>query len=389
MENTHELRVRKHTRKLITVFAASGLLAVSVSIGITSASASPSAAAKAVAKALIVEKKFTVVPKTIPQTISLNSAPPTGDSVIYFVAEDNPSDLDIGLGVQAAAKAAGWTSSFVDYDASNPATLTAAFATALAEKPTVVAINGDTPSEFGGSVVSEYAAAGIPIILSDTGPTPLSKYILGDPDGPAKDILDADALASWFVVNSKGKGEALVAHVLGFTALDLFVKTFQSEVRTLCKLCVVKVQDVSLNDWVSGDEPADVVTALRNDPKLKYLFYDDGNFATGVDAALKTAGLLGHITIGGRDLLPSDAADLRNGTESVWIGLNLLETGYGDMDLAFRYVENMQISQSDYAASNAPISELLTKANIGHANSFTAPSNSLQLYEKLWKVPTT
>lgn len=325
--------------------------------------------------------QYSSAPTAIPVTTPLATKPAKG-KLIFLTQGAVPGVVKLGDGEQAAAAAAGWSFSTINYDQANPASLNSALQTALAEHPTAVSETGALPSEVSTSVLAAYRAAKIPIIVSTVASTATNDpYVLGNAGGPASYAAAAKAVAAWFVADSEGTGRAVVADVPALTVLADWTASFKSEVATLCSACSVQVLTVSLSSAEDGQEASEAVSTLRRNPSYKYLFFDDGDFGIGINAALSSAGL-SDIKIGGSDFQPQEATALRAGEQSAWTGENLLDIGYTNVDIALRSAEHMSVA----ADSNPQPTELFTKANIGNLNGFAQPANALQSWEALWKV---
>jgi ribose transport system substrate-binding protein len=289
--------------------------------------------------------------------------------------------VKLGEGERAAAAAIGWNFSEVNYDQSNPASLQSALNTALVKKPTVVSVTGTDPSQIGASTLSAYEAAGIPIVDSTASNVTLTKTIIGDPGGDKSYTTFAQAAAARFVVDSKGKGKALVANVQGITILKTYADAFVAEVKALCAACSAKIVPIPIASALGGQEQSLVVSALRSNSGYKYVFYDDGDFAIGINAALSAAGL-SDIKVGGSDFQPEQAKALSAGVQAVWTGENLLDIGYTAVDVALRWVEGMPTDED----SNPQPTQLVTKDNVGSMTDFQQPADALDQWKKLWGV---
>jgi len=326
---------------------------------------------------------FLAAPATIGQTIPLPSTPPKGKSVVW-IGTSEPSNVQQQGAGAAAAKALGWSFSVVDFDPSNPATLDSAFTTALSKHPLAVFESGTPQSQISASVLSAYASAGVPIVLSAAYPFTVTKTILGDADSFANDARLADAVADWFVVNSGGSGQAILEHVPGYPILDGFTDTFKSDVAKLCPACSVKEVDVTLPEVAAGQTVSVVTSAVRSNPGDKYVFFDDGDFAIGINSALSAAGITGE-KIGGEAIDNEGAAALRAGTQSAWTAFSAFYTTYSSFDVLLRWLEKAPGA----AADGVQPTQLLTPSNIGSTTTWNAPTSALAQFEKLWKVPVT
>ena len=325
---------------------------------------------------------YLATPTKILQTVPLPRTPPTGKT-FAFLSANNPAAQLAALGAQQAAAAVGWHYLHIQYDPANPASLQSAFSQALAEHATVVTESGLAQSQFSASTIAAYAQAGVPIIVAAAAPVSPSATILGPVQGASAFISSGTGLADWFVADSKGTGEALVENVPGFPVLTQFKDAFETRVAQLCPSCVVKSIDITLPDVAAGTLVSSVVTALKADPKLNYVVFDDGDFAIGITSALKAAGLT-QVKVAGQILDSTGAAALSSGTESAWMGWDGTYQGYAAMDMALRWVEKVPLTSNDAFSPT----QLLTEANIGSTTEWAQPSDALQQFEALWKVST-
>jgi ABC-type sugar transport system substrate-binding protein len=341
------------------------------------ASSSPSAVNVSAAKSELAQ--YLKVPAHIAQTVALPKAPPKGKTLIYLNQSSVPTTTAIGDAAEAAAHAAGWNFSEISYDPANPASLVSAFATALLKHPTVVGVTGIDPSDYA-STLANYRKAGVPIVVTSGVPAPITKTVIGLVDDSRAD--EAAALASWLASDSGGTGHALLAHVTGFPSLDAIVASFKADIKTLCPHCVINEVDVPVSEAEQGQEDGLVVSALRSNQGDKYLIFDDGDFATGINSALSAASISG-IKIAGFNMQPSEASALRSGTQAAWTADNNSVTGYDIVDIALRYAEGVAITTNDQTEPT----QLITPSNVGSISTWNEPPNALQQYEKLWKVP--
>jgi ABC-type sugar transport system substrate-binding protein len=174
--------------------------------------------------------------------------------------------------------------------------------------------------------------------------------------------------------------------VPAFSILGPWASAFTAEVKQLCRGCSVKEVDVPQTAAIGGQEASIVVAALKQNPSDKYLIFDDGAFAGGINSALSAAGIQG-IKIGGGDIGPEQAAELQAGKQTAWTGSNNISVGYADVDMLLRYLTHSPGS----ALNDVVPTELLTQSNVNVKNDsvFSVPTNALQQFEKLWHIGTT
>ena len=326
--------------------------------------------------------RFTAAPKTIPVTTPLTSKPPAGKSLVVLTPAGVPNAQVWSQGIKAAEDAIGWHYQSLSYDQSNPATLNSALNTALIKNASATAVLGISPSQVAPSTIAAYKNHGVPIIISyATGVTRTSTVLPANADKSY--AAAAAALASWFVVDSHGKGKALIANVQGPPALKTFANDLVARIRSTCSSCAAKVVPIPIGTALSGGSPQLVVSSLRANSAYKYVLYDEGSFASGITSALASAGLNG-IKVGGSDYTKEQAAAVGNHTQAAWTALNAKNVGYTAVDVALRYLEHLPLTED----STAQPTQLITRDNIsGTSTPFNEPTNALAQWKKLWLTP--
>lgn len=339
-------------------------------------------ASSLVAQAEAVIAAYSKTPTQITLTTPLPSKPPTGKTIVYLDQPTVPAVSTVGDGVRAAAQALGWNFDEIDYDPSNPASLQAAFTSALTKHPVAVSVDGTPVSLFGASTIAEYAKAGVPIIASAVAAvTPGSDgTVIGTSGNSKTDAETGTIMADWVIANSNADGDVLVVHVPGFDVLDAFVDNFKSAI-SACTGCKATYVNATLSD-VSSDAINTIITAkLRQDPGIKYLVYDDGDWASGINSALSAAGVQ-SIEIGGRNATAVQMSELQTKGQAAWAEFPLAYYGYLIVDQAARHLEGAPLESN---SAIMPI-QLLTSSNIAGRTSYLEPSDALAQLEKLWHV---
>ena len=381
-----------HTRRRCSRRSTVGLAVAVVTLSTLLAACGSSSGAGAagttspeqIAAAKGVADQYLKAPTTITQNVPLPKAPPAGKSIV-FLGDSNPDTTKIGQGIETAAKAIGWKFSTVSFDTANPATLQAAFDTALQRHPDYVAEAGIAQTQISAQVIDAYKGAGVPIILSEVEPLTVTDTILGPAGDGEMTTLQGKTLANWFVADSGGTGSAVIESVSAYPVLTAFVDSFVSTVNQTCPGCHVTKLGVSVSQLQQGKLISAVVSKLRSDPSLKYVFFDQYEFASGINSALAAAGLQG-IKIGGNGFGAEPAAALRNGTQNAWSVYSPYYNGYQVIDVAVRHATGVPVT-----TNNAVLpTQILTKENVGdRKDTWNEPNDALAQFEKLWQVPTT
>jgi len=325
-------------------------------------------------------KAFLAAPSQINITTPLKSAVPAGQKVI-FVGTSEPSNVQVQDAVQAATHAIGWGYSEISYDPANPATLQAAFQSALAKHPDYVVEAGVPTTLIPSGTLAQFKQAGVKLAITASYPSTLTSTIIAGTDGYANDYQMGQELAYYFVANSGGKGNALIEHVPAYSILDAFTGAFTSTVKSLCPGCTYQFVNITLPQVAAGQTSSLVVSALRRDQAANYLVFDDGDFADGITSAMSAAGLTG-VKIIGQAADTQGLAGLRAGTEAAWTGYSAVYAGYETVDAMIRSAEGIPADPNEEVQPT----QLLTPSTVGSATTWDLPGDALAQFLKLWGV---
>ncbi len=367
----------KSTKRLIVAAAAVSISLVSVA-GVAGAAPAPDP----VKQALIAAQAKMTAPTKIYQTIPLKTPAPKGKSVI-FLNNGNASTVLIAAGVQEAAQALGWSYESIAYNSANPATLQQAMMNALQKNPAGVALAGEDPGKWGDAVTAAYAAAKVPIIAGSTCPVNQVGSIFAGGSTCANNGPIGKALADWFIADSGGKGSILLQNMPIYNVYIVWRDAFLAEVKAKCPGCTVKVQETTLGQFAAGQIPSALVSTLRANPEITYLFFDNSAWSRGILPALDAAGLLSKVKVGGQAIDDNTLANLKNKQNVVWSANSFKVYGYADMDSLLRV-----LTKSTGITKNSAIPfQLVTTVNAGSVElPYVAPETALAQYKKLWKV---
>lgn len=323
-------------------------------------------------------KDFLAPPSRINITTPLKSSIPSGKKVI-FVGTSEPSNVKCQAAVEEATHAIGWSYSEISYDPANPATLQAAFQSALAKHPDYVVEAGVPTTLIPSSTIQQFQQAGVKLAITASYPSTLNSTIIAGTDGYANDYLMGQELAYYFVANSGGKGDALIEHVPAYSILNAFTGAFTSTVKSLCPSCKYQFVNITLPQLAAGQTTSLVVSALRRNPAANYLVFDDGDFADGITSALSAAGL-SSVKVIGQAADTQGLAGLRAGAEAAWTGYSPTYEGYETVDAMIRNAEGMPNDPNE----GVQPTQLLTPSTVGSATSWNLPGDALAQFLKLW-----
>ena len=325
--------------------------------------------------------QFSSQPATIGNFPALKSAPPKGKVVVYL-ATSEVSNTQVAAGVEQAAKAAGWKYVTESYNPADPATFISAFDNAIAKHANYVMEAGTV---LPAAVISSATAHHIKIAVDAVDPVTVTGPVIASTGGSAVDYRMGVLTADEFIVNSKGKGEAVEEAIPQYPILTTFAHGFQSTVKADCPACKIDEAAVSLTDFAAGNLPKIVISAVQAHPSAKYIVFDDGPFADSIGSALSAAGISGKLVMGEAGDA-TDIAAIKAGADLSWTGYSVPFDSWEMMDAAFRDSEGMKIPSSE---SIQP-TEIMTKANVGAVKLFPTiggwnyPTDGFNEFLKVW-----
>lgn len=383
----HPIRYRfgsARTWGLAAGMAPALLIAAACSSSPASSASTPSgttsASSTAVATAEATAKQYEALPTTIPQTTPLTHPVAKGKTFVDLECE-NTQCHDIATGVQAAGKAIGWNVKLINYNDTQPATLTAAFQQALQYHPVGVSLTGTSPALWS-SVLPEYKQAGIPIIPASVGPIQVQAPVAATVDGAGAYTVPAKAIADWFIAQSNASGHVLLIDIPSFPVLKETATAVSAEIAAQCPNCKVSDFDATIAQVDANGVVSAAVSQLQRDPSIKYVISTDGVFISGLASAAKAAGISGlqiGSTIGGI----TNEQDILAGSESATLPWPGVVEGWDIIDAAARVSEGMSVPDGD---DNTAI-QLLVKGNFTTPQeSLLAPADYPTQFEKLWLV---
>lgn len=321
-------------------------------------------------------------PTDLGVTGELKSKPAPGGTIAWIEC-DSPTCVTITIGVKQAAAALGWHLDIIPFQLASAQTLISALDQAYTDDPTFVIENGVPPVAFQ-SVVPEFAAKHIPIIVGYVGPTTIDSTIIANIGGPSISHLWGKLLAEWVVADSNANAHVLLATIPEIPILTTLGPAFKKELLALCSKCTYTEQDSSAADLPAGNIPGQVVSDIQRNPAINYVIFTVGDLATGVRAALNAAGL-NHVKIAGATPEVSDLQNLLDGSESAWTTLPLVWSGWAEIDCGLRHVEGMPVP-ADCAAIPT---QLLTSSNIKTINvsqPYVGVANFQDKFKQLWRL---
>ena len=355
-----------------------------VSSGGSSSSAVAGSPAAAAAAATTFLKAYAGVPTGVGITDPVNTTPATGKTFVYVQCEAAQC-AEAGTDYKQAVEALGWHLKTLNFQSSNPATLTSALTQALQYHPVAVAFVATPPYAVWSGQIAKYKAAGVallPIGAVDGTPDPTTLIRIGM--GASFQKLSGQILANWFIAESGGKGKALFWGVPQLPAGLAIQNEFIADVKSGCPACSVKLLTQSLPDVLAGKATGAIVSAVRAAAGTGYVVLCDGAFVPGLNAALKAASVSG-IKIAAGTSGTTDQAAVKAGQEAAATPTPIALAVWLEVDAAVRFSEHMTVT-----AVEEPLQLLTTQSmaatGVTPSDDYPYPTNYQQIFKQLWKI---
>lgn len=370
-----------------TMVKIGAVLAASVLMTSACSSSDASKSSGTVNTALVDKAKAAVAqdiksPTKIGVTAQLKTKPGKGSLVNITCADSNC--VNLAEGAKAAAAAAGWSYTAIPFDNTDPATLLKGLNRALtmSPKPTGVTFSGVDRTQWE-QIVPKFKAAGIRIVPTHIGDTELGDTVIAS---IARDdnVQNGKMLADWITADSNGKANVLVMNVPAFPVLKKFSEGFNTEIKAVCPGCKVTALNAAITDVSSGSIPGQVVSMIQKNPNIDYVASSVGDFANGIDTALKAAGLASKVKLTGEAAGAPQRAGLISGTQAAWTTECFQYNGWQVMDVLLRNQQGLTVDETDGLMPK----QILTKANVGSdpQKPWCEPTDYADQFKALWHV---
>lgn len=322
-------------------------------------------------------------PTEIPAQTPLQAEPQPGETMIYLNS-DIPQSQQVADGLKQAAESVGWKYEQINFKAADVSTLVKALEEALERKPLAVTF-GVGPEATWQQLRPAYEKAGVGMIPLLIGPAKETEPVWGNIGAGPQNEWIGKVLADWMIVNSGGKGTAVLQAIPAFSAVTEWVEAFEKEVSENCPGCTVKQVETSIAEATGGTAGATLTSALQSDGG-EYAFVYNGAFIPGAKAELETAGL-GDVKLGGWSVTSEFITDEINGSDYAWLAPNTRYAGWLAVDYALRHLDGKELSPEETLVP----AQLITKENATpelaeSVDDFTLPKNYGQQFEELWLV---
>jgi ribose transport system substrate-binding protein len=313
----------------------------------------------------------------------LTSKPAAGKSIVGLLTPLAVAQTESNAQAQAA-KMLGWSYRTVQ-EGTGPQDPAQALNAAIVLRPSGIIYYG-TPRQPMASALTKAQAAGIPVVAT-AQVDPLAPPIIANNSnsGPQLSVLGS-GVADYVAVNSDLKASVALVTLPSYPVLASFDTGFTKELSSVCPSCSVTQLPQQLTD-IGTSTPTAVVNAIRRNPNIKYVIFDTGSVATGVEDALKAAGL-GSVVVGGESPDSDAIQQMKSGSNQAWAALSIPIAGFQLMDALARHFDGDSLTP---VTQETPPWQILTSSNIGSAvldgkDNYVGYANYVAAFAKLWNV---
>jgi ribose transport system substrate-binding protein len=313
----------------------------------------------------------------------LSGKPSAGKSVVGLLTPLAVAQTESNAQAQAA-KMLGWSYRTVQ-EGTGPQDPAQALNAAIVLRPSGIIYYG-TPRQPMASALSKAQAADIPVVAT-AQVDPLAPPIIANNSNSGSQLsVLGGGLADYVAVNSDLKASVALVTLPSYPVLASFDNGFTKELSSACHGCTVTQLPQQLTD-IGTNTPTSVVNAIRRNPSIKYVIFDNGSTATGVEAALQAAGLK-DVIIGGEAPTAASIQQMKAGSDQAWAALSIAIAGFQLMDALARHFDGDSLSP---VLNETPPWQILTDGNIGSAvldaqGNYVGYAGYQAAFAKLWNV---
>ena len=313
----------------------------------------------------------------------LEKKPQTGKFVVGILTSLATAKVESAAQGQAA-KLLGWDYKEIQ-QGSGPEDAAKALDAAVALKPDGIIYYG-APRQLMESGLQKAKGAGIAVVAT-AQVDPLAPPIIANNSNSGDQLKELGVgVADYVALDSDLAGRVALVTIPAFPVLKSFSDGLKSELGSVCPGCKVTEVPQQLTD-LGTVTPTSIVSALRRDPKIKYVIFDCGCASAGVKAAIDAAGIK-DVVLGGEAPLANSITELKDGSDEAWAALALPVAGYGLIDTLARHFNGESLAP---VFAEKPSWQILTKDNIGDAaidsqNNYIGYADYAGAFAKLWQV---
>ena len=312
-------------------------------------------------------------------TTPLTRKPDEGKSV-YYIRYNLPIAAVLDAPFEEATAALGWDGHVLAIDAADPQATSNAMTRAVSEGADLIAVNSGSIEGMGPGL-EEAKDANIPVFLAAG---------VGEPEGKKNGVYgnvqavnsttSTLGLLDLMIVDSKGAGSGLLVNAPDFPILAPIKDQSEQHLADNCDGCSLDALDIAPQD-LGGDVASTIVSALRQNPDIKYVIATFDGLITGLPQALAAVGL-DDVKIYVDIASPPTVQSIRAGDIDASLTLPDQSRTWLLVDQMARVSIGMDADQEAHA--NMAM-QLWTTDNVPDADAWDAPDFE-EKFKTLWQV---
>jgi len=251
--------------------------------------ASPALADMDAAKALI--EKYSATPVFTPPGDAFDAKACMADKSVFVIplTNANPFNAAISAGMVQAAEMVGFK--IRDWETQmDPTQWIQGISTAVAEKFSLIDLQGGIPPEFLVPQITEAKAAGVKVTATHNWDA-TTQTVPDFMDGAANTdyVTVGQIIGAWAIVQTGGKVNALVLGPDEITPTAPLRDAIIGYITDNCPDCKTTYINTPVNEWATGIQPA-VQNALLADPTINYVLPVYDSMSQFIVPAIQIAG---------------------------------------------------------------------------------------------------
>ena len=309
----------------------------------------------------------------------LTKRPDEGKSV-YYIRYNLPIAAVLDAPFKEATKALGWNGNILAIDAADPQATSNAMTRAISEGADMIAVNSGSIDGMGPGL-KEAIDADVPVFLAAG---------VGEPHGEKNGVYGnvqavnsttaTLGLLDLMIADSDGAGSGLLVNAPDFPILAPIKDQSEQHLADNCDGCSLDALDIAPQD-LGGDIASTIVSALRQNPDIKYVIATFDGLITGLPQALAAVGL-DDVKIYVDIASPPTVESIRAGDIDASLTLPDQSRTWLLVDQMARVSIGMDADQEAHA--NMAM-QLWTTENVTDANAWDAPDFE-EKFKTLWQV---
>jgi ribose transport system substrate-binding protein len=260
---------------------------------------------------------YATPPTTVPTLAALPRKP--AKKKVGFVVCADPSCTILAGFLKTTTRALGWELVTVNASATDP---------------------GAAVQQLIDARVDYIGYTGVPLALikqqvtaaKDKGIRLFGCYGTEVPEGPGNNLYSncydstaaasyAKAMADFITVDSKGSANVLQVNIPAYPILEAQEGPAKAELAAVCPGCSISSLAVTGEDAGGGRVPQKIASYLQSNPKVDYVYLTFDGLSTGVQGALKSAGLSDKVKVVGIQGTQAQFTSIADGTPGAWVAL--------------------------------------------------------------------